>query len=281
MITASVRANPKRVVFAEGEEESRHPRRGGVPEFRSRQGAARRPRRDHQGGLNKAGIEDDSALEIRVPHSAQEAAPYIDALYKRLQRRGALYRDCVRMVTNDRNVYAASMLAAGDADAMVTGVTRNYSAALNDVRMVLDAPQRPAAHRRDRDLHQGPRGVRRPTPACMKCRPREELADIAIQAARVARRFGFTPRVALLASSTFGFPRSERSERIVEAVQILDQREVDFEYDGEMAADVALDPREDGALSVLPADRHRECAHHAGDPFRRRSRPNCCSRSAA
>ena len=66
-------------------------------------------------------------LEIRVPHSAQEAAPYIEALYKRVQRRGALYRDAVRMVTNDRNVYAASMLTAGDADAMVTGVTRNYA----------------------------------------------------------------------------------------------------------------------------------------------------------
>ena len=69
-----------------------------------------------------------------MPHSAQEASPYIDALYKRIQRRGALYRDAVRMVTNDRNVYAASMLAAGDADAMVTGVTRNYATALNDVR---------------------------------------------------------------------------------------------------------------------------------------------------
>jgi len=69
----------------------------------------------------------------------------------------------------------------------------------------------------------------------------EQLADIAIQAARVARRFGYTPRVALLASSTFGYPRNERSERIVEAVHILDRRQVDFEYDGEMAVDVALD----------------------------------------
>ena len=82
-----------------------------------------------------------SACRIRP----QDAAPYIDALYKRIQRRGALYRDAVRMVTNDRNVYAASMLKAGDADAMVTGVTRNYANALADVRLVLDPPpgQRP------------------------------------------------------------------------------------------------------------------------------------------
>ena len=98
----------------------------------------------------------EHALEIRVPLSAQEASPYIDALYKRMQRRGALYRDAVRMVTNDRNIYAASMLAAGDADAMVTGVTRNYAAALTDVRTVLDASHGSAPDRHAGDLRQGP-----------------------------------------------------------------------------------------------------------------------------
>jgi malate dehydrogenase (oxaloacetate-decarboxylating)(NADP+) len=174
-----------------------------------------------------------------VPHSAQDAVPYIEALYKRLQRRGALYRDCVRMVTNDRNIYAASLLAAGEADAMVTGVTRAYNAALGDIRQVLDCPpgQRPMGvmvifakgrviFTADTSVHELPSS--------------EELADIAVQAAKVARRFGYTPRVALLASATFGYPRSERSERIVEAVHILDGRQVDFEYDGEMAVDVAL-----------------------------------------
>jgi malate dehydrogenase (oxaloacetate-decarboxylating)(NADP+) len=146
----------------------------------------------------------------------------------------------VRLVTNDRNVYAASMLAAREADAMVTGVTRNYSTVLNDVRKVLDVPagQRPIGvlviFARGRVIFAADTSVHElPTS--------DQLADIAMQAARVARRFGFTPRVALLASSTFGFPRSERSERIVEAVHILDKRQVDFEYDGEMAVDVALD----------------------------------------
>ena len=118
------------------------PRRRRLPEFRPGQGACWwaapmwskpgfapcRPRRTAAGNPRAA--------------SAQEASPYIDALYKRIQRRGALHRDAVRMVTNDRNIYAASMLAAGDADAMVTGVTRNYAAALNDVRTVLDASAR-------------------------------------------------------------------------------------------------------------------------------------------
>jgi malate dehydrogenase (oxaloacetate-decarboxylating)(NADP+) len=238
-LTTIVRASPKRVVFAEGEEPC----------------VVRAAAAFQQAGLGKAilvgrkevvqstiwgmGLDGGGDLEIRVPHSAAQAAPYIEALYQRLQRRGALYRDCVRMVTNDRNIYAASLLAIGEADALVTGVTRAYNAALGDVRQVLDSPagQRPMGvlvifakgrviFAADTSVHELPSS--------------EQLADIAVQAAKVARRFGYTPRVALLASSTFGYPRSERSERIVEAVHILDRRQVDFEYDGEMAVDVAL-----------------------------------------
>jgi malate dehydrogenase (oxaloacetate-decarboxylating)(NADP+) len=238
-ITASVRAHPKRVVFAEGEEEAVI--RAAAAFQNSGLGKSLLVGREEiiRNGLRKAGF-DETGFEICVPHSAQDAAPYIEALYERLQRRGALYRDCVRMVTNDRNIYAASMLRAGDADAMVTGITRSYAVALNDVRMVLDPPRGERAigvnvlflkgrvvFVADTSVHEMPTS--------------EELADIAVQAAHEARRFGFTPRVALLASSTFGFPRSERSERIVEAVNILARRDVDFEYDGEMAVDVALD----------------------------------------
>ncbi len=255
-VTASVRANPKRVVFAEGEEESVI--RAAAAFQNSGLGRSLLVGRPDvvKAAFTRIGL-DENALEIRVPHSAKEATPYIDALYTRLQRRGALYRDCARMVTNDRNVYAASMLAAGDADAMVTGVTRSYSSALNDIRMVLDPPkgERPIginvifARGRvvfvaDTSVHEMPTS--------------EELADIAIQVARQARRFGFEPRVALLASSTFGFPRSERSERIVEAVHILDRRGVDFEYDGELAADVALDAER---LAVYPFCRLTDTAN--------------------
>ncbi|HTQ12565.1 MAG TPA: NADP-dependent malic enzyme [Rhizomicrobium sp.] len=255
-VTASVRANPKRVVFAEGEEESVI--RAASAFQNSGLGKALLVGREEviRAGLRRAGI-DEHSLEIRVPHSAQEAAPYAEALYRRLQRRGMLYRDCVRMVTNDRNVYGASMLAAGDADCMVTGVTRAYQAALNDVRRVLDSPkgERPVGvmliFARGRFVFVGDTSVHEmPTS--------EELADIAVQTAAVVRHFGFTPRVALLASSTFGFPRSERSERIVEAVHILDKRGVDFEYDGEIAADVALDPEK---LALYPFCRLKEPAN--------------------
>jgi len=238
-ISDSVRANPKRVVFAEGEEESVI--RAAAAFQGSGLGKAYLVGREEviKQAIKRAGVEEGT-LEVRVPASARQASPYIDALYKRTQRQGMLYRDCVRMVANDRNIYAASMLAAGDADAMVTGVTRSYQVALNDVRLVLDSPrgERPVGvmliFTKGRIVFVGDTSVHEmPTS--------EELADIAIQTAAVAKRFGFTPRVAMLASSTFGFPRSERSERIVEAVNILDKRRVDFEYDGEMAADVALD----------------------------------------
>jgi malate dehydrogenase (oxaloacetate-decarboxylating)(NADP+) len=244
-ITASVRAHPKHVVFAEGEEESVI--RAAAAFQNSGLGKAYLVGREEviKAAIKRAGVEENS-LEVRVPASARQASPYIDALYKRGQRQGLLYRDCVRMVANDRNIYAASMLAAGDADAMVTGVTRSYQVALNDVRTVLDSPrgERPIGvnliFTKGRIVFVGDTSVHEmPTS--------EELADIAVQTAAVAKRFGFTPRVAMLASSTFGFPRSERSERIVEAVNILGRRGVDFEYDGEIAGDVALD-REKMAL---------------------------------
>jgi malate dehydrogenase (oxaloacetate-decarboxylating)(NADP+) len=245
-ITASVRAHPKRVVFAEGEEEAVI--RAAASFQNSGLGHAILVGREEivRERIKRLGAESDPPLRVHVPHSAAEAAPYSDALYKRLQRKGVLHRDCVRMVTNDRNIFAASMVAAGDADAMVTGVTRSYTVALNDVRQVLDPrpEQLPVgvtlilARGRfllvaDTTVHEMPTA--------------EELAGISIQMAGVARRFGVEPRVALLAFSTFGYPRGERSERIIEAVEILAKRKVDFEYDGEMAADVALD-REKMAL---------------------------------
>jgi malate dehydrogenase (oxaloacetate-decarboxylating)(NADP+) len=255
-VAARVRANPKRVVFAEGEEESVI--RAAVAFQASGLGKAILVGREEvtQEGLRKAGAADFK-IEVRTPQTARETAAYADALYRRLQRRGSLHRDCLRLVRNDRNIHAACMLALGHADAMVTGVTRSYARALADVRLVLDVPrgQRPiglmmvfikgrVVFVADTSVHEMPTS--------------EELAEIAIQAASIVRSFGFEPRVALLASSTFGFPRSERSERIVEAVHILDQKGVDFEYDGEIAADVALDP---ALLAVYPFCRLSDTAN--------------------
>ena len=256
MVTAAVRAKPKRVVFAEGEEESVI--RAASAFQNSGLGKALLIGRTDiiKAGLRRMGI-DEHSLEIRVPHSAQEAAPYIESHYKRIQRRGGLYRDAVRMVTNDRNIYAASMLQAGDAEAMVTGVTRNYAAALSDVRAVID-PSRGLRPIGMQVIFAKGRVILVADTSVTEMPTAEQLADISVQAAATARRFGFAPRVALLASSTFGFPRSERSERIIEAVQILENRGVDFEYDGELAVDVALDRQK---LALYPFARLTDTAN--------------------
>ncbi|WP_027844813.1 NADP-dependent malic enzyme [Pyruvatibacter mobilis] len=257
-IVERVRREPKRVVFAEGEE-SKVVRAAiafrdqglGTPILLGREDIVRAQMKD-------AGLaEDAEGIEI-INQRVSDAGPdYADALYAKLQRRGYLARDCTRMVFNDRNIFAASMVAAGDADALVTGVTRSYSVALGDVRRVIDdAPGKRAmgismilARGRtvlvaDTNVHDMPTS--------------QELADISIQAAAVARRLGYEPRVALLAYSTFGHPMGERSERVREAVEILDRQQRDFEYDGEMAADVALNR---DAMSMYPFCRLSEPAN--------------------
>jgi malate dehydrogenase (oxaloacetate-decarboxylating)(NADP+) len=133
------------------------------------------------------------------------------------------------------------MLALGDADALVTGVTRNFSVALDDVRRCIDPKPGHRVIGVSLVVTRGRTVVVADT-AVTEMPTAEELADIAVEAAGVARRLGYEPRVAMLAFSTFGHPAGERSERVIEAVKILDNRRVDFEYDGEMAADVALNP---------------------------------------
>jgi malate dehydrogenase (oxaloacetate-decarboxylating)(NADP+) len=235
-----VRRQPKRVVFAEGEEEN--VMRAAVSFVNQKLGTAILIGREEQvkETARNAGVDlNKSGIEIVNARLSRRNAIYADYLYERMQRKGFLLRDCQRLINNDRNHFAATMVALGDADAMVTGVTRNYSTALDDIRRVIDA--RPG-HRvigvsvvlaRGRNLVVADTAVHDMPNA-------EELADIAEEAAGFARRMGYEPRVAMLAYSTFGHPQGERSERVQEAVKILDKRRVDFEYDGEMGADVAL-----------------------------------------
>ncbi len=240
-----VRRAPKRVVFAEGEEEQTI--RAAVSYAHNGLGTAILIGRDEtiRESAARAGIDLSGPIEIHNARVSTRNSAYTEYLYARLQRRGYLYRDCQRLVNNDRNHFGACMVALGDADAMVSGLTRNYSIVLEDIRRVID--QKPG-HRvigvsivlsRGRLVLVADTAVHDlPTPS--------ELADIAEEAAGVARRLGYTPRVALLAYSTFGQPEGERAKQIRAAIQILDQRRnerrVDFEYDGEMAADVALNP---------------------------------------
>ncbi|MCZ8187124.1 MAG: NADP-dependent malic enzyme [Beijerinckiaceae bacterium] len=236
-----VRRRPKRVVFAEGEEEPVI--RAAVSFVTQGLGHAVLVGREERvkAAAESAGIELKPGIEIHNARMSTRNSSYAQFLYERLQREGYLFRDCQRLINNDRNHFAASMVALGDADAMITGVTRNYSAALADIRKVIDVKPGHTAIGMSLVLARGRTVVVADT-AVHEMPTAEELAGIAIEAAGAARRLGYQPRVALLAFSTFGNPGAERSERVREAVKLLDRQRVDFEYDGEMGADVALNP---------------------------------------
>jgi malate dehydrogenase (oxaloacetate-decarboxylating)(NADP+) len=247
-----VRKQPKRMVFAEGEEEQ--VMRAALAYVNQGLGDAILIGREQRiaDTAAKAGL-DLSRKGVSVVNATLSTrnTAYADHLYERMQRKGYLFRDCQRLINTDRNHFAACMVALGDADAMVTGVTRNYSTALEDVRRVIDNKPGHRAIGVSLALCRG-RTVLVADTAVHEMPSSEELAEIAAEAATMARRLGYEPRVALLASSTFGNPPSERAERIQEAVKILDKRHVDFEYDGEMSADVALNAR---AMELYPFSR--------------------------
>ncbi|MEX2200613.1 MAG: NADP-dependent malic enzyme [Dongiaceae bacterium] len=235
-----VRSNPRRVVFAEGEEEKVI--RAALAFRNSGYGEAVLIGREDlvRDTMKSIGIAELDGIEIHNARVSRHNKEYTDFLYARLQRHGSLYRDCARMVNNDRNVFAACMVANGDADAMVTGLTRTTWNALEEIRRVIDAKPGERIMGISMVLARG-RTVLIADTLVHEVPTAEELADIAIETAAKSRQLGHEPRVALLSFSNFGNPPRERGLRVAEAVEILDKRGVDFEYDGEMQANVALD----------------------------------------
>ncbi|HEY5412073.1 MAG TPA: NADP-dependent malic enzyme [Caulobacteraceae bacterium] len=190
-----------------------------------------------------AGIDPKSAnLEIVNARVSDHNADYVDYLYKRLQRDGFLIRDVQRLINLDRNSFAAAMVAFGHADGMVTGVTRTFDRCLTEVLRVIDpAPGgrvmgMTIVLARGRTLFVADTNV-------TELPNSRDLVEIAREAANAVRRLGEEPRVAFLSYSTFGHPPGERAARVREAVAQMDQLgDIDFEYDGEMPPDLALDP---------------------------------------
>ena len=235
-----ISANRKRVVFAEGEEEkviraAMAFRNAGYGEP-ILVGRERRIRET----IEKLGLEGAEDIPVTNAKVSDHNEQYIDFLYKKLQREGALRRDCQRMVNLDRNVFGACMVLKGHADAMVTGVTRSFQPSFDQVTRVISprkgkdflATSMIVSRGRtvfigDVSVHERPNG--------------EQIADIAEAIAGKARQMGHTPRVAILSFTNFGSPQSDITAEARRAIEILDKRKPDFEYDGEMSADVALD----------------------------------------
>ncbi|WP_126172171.1 NADP-dependent malic enzyme [Altericroceibacterium xinjiangense] len=236
------RQSPKRVVFAEAEQEivlraAIQFRDGGhgKPILVGRTEVVLRK-------LGELGVDDPESFELQNSEVSDLRQEMFEYLYQRLQRRGFLERDIWRLVNRDRNIFGSAMLALGKADAMITGVTRPYSQTMREVRLVLD----PKPDHVPFGIHLliGKNHTSFIADTTVNERPTaEELAHIAEQTAMVARRLGHEPRVAFLSYSTFGNPSGKWLENIREAVQILDERQPNFEYEGEMAPDAALNPR--------------------------------------
>ena len=235
----NVRRQPRRVVFAEGEEEQVI--RAAASFVQQGLGSAllvgREPRVRET--AQAAGVELGEGIEVINAALSSRNGAYAAYLYERLQRQGYLQRDCQRLINTDRNHFASCMVALGDADAVVTGVTRNFSVALDDTLRCIDPKPGHRVMGVSLVLARG-RTVLVADTAVTEMPDAADIAEIAVEAARVARALGYEPRLALLAFSTFGHPPGERSARVQEAVRLLDKQRVDFEYDGEMAADVAL-----------------------------------------
>ena len=246
-VTSHVLAQPKkRIVFAEGEETAVI--RAAYAFQTQGLGHAILCGREDRVKENALGVGIDigrAGLEIVNARLSDRNTEYVDYLYGRLQREGYLRRDVQRLINQDRNSFAAAMLALGEADGMVTGVTRSFNVTLRQVDRVIDPVPRgrlmglSVLLAKGRTLFVADTGVTEmPTAA--------ELVEIATEAAAVVKRLGYTPRVAFISHSTFGNPAGPRGAKVREAVEMMDARvaegRVDFEYDGEMPPEVALDP---------------------------------------
>ena len=190
--------------------------------------------------MTELGIDGTEGIEIANAKISDHNDDYIKFLYQKLQRKGMMERDCQRMVNLDRNVFAACMVVNGHADALVTGMTRPFTKSFEHVTRVIDPKQgtefctTSMLISKGRTVFIGDTSIHeRPTA--------EQMADIAIAIASKARTMGYSPRVAFLSFSNFGQPSSSIIKHPHNAASILDERGVDFEYDGEMTADIALD----------------------------------------
>ena len=234
----AARLNPKRVLFAEGEEPN--VLRAAIA---FREGGYGTPvlvgREDVYDKLAELGVDDPRSYEVLNSRNSPLVGRAVDYVYAKHQRHGMLRREVERLVNQDRNIFASAMLALGEGDAMITGTTRPFSQSLRQVRTVIgdENDSTPfginiVASRSQTVLIADTAVTERPTA--------EQFAAIAIRSAAFARRMGQEPRVAFISYTTFGNPPGRHIAELRDAISLLDTLHVDFEYEGEMGPDVAL-----------------------------------------
>ena len=239
-INSHIKKNQKRIVFADGEDENTL--KAAIAFKNSKLGTpiliGKKSKIKER--IKEIGYNENFDIEIVNSENKEKREKYVTFLFEKMQReKGLLERDCDRLVRNDRVIWASCMVACGDADGAVTGNTRRFGASFDKVTQVVDA--RPGeimfglnmVVAKGKTIFVGDTSVNEYPSS-------EELAEIAISSARVVKMFGFVPKVAFVSHSTFGQPLTSRTKHIKKAVEILKDKNVDFDFDGDMQPDVAL-----------------------------------------
>jgi len=234
----AAKAEPKRVLFAEGEEPN--VLRAAIAFREAGYGTPVLVGREEVYDLLKElGVDDPRSYEVLNSRNSPLVGRAVDYIYNKHQRQGLLRREVERMVNQDRNYFAAAMLALGEADAMITGTTRPFSQSLRQVRQVID-DEKDAVPFGINLVVSGIRTVLIADTAVTERPDSRQLAAIAMRSAGFARRMGLEPRIAFISYTTFGNPPGTHIEELRGAVKLLDEIHTDFEYEGEMGPDVAL-----------------------------------------
>ena len=239
-INTYIKKKPKKIVFADGEDENTL--KAAIAFKNSKLGTpiliGKEEKIKEQ--IKKIGYSDNFDIEITNSKDTPKREKYVKYLFEKLQReQGLLEWDCDRMVRNDRVIWASCMVACGDADGAVTGNTRRFGASLDKIKQVVDARQGEIMFGLNLVVHKG-KTIFVGDTSVHEYPSSEQMADMAVSAARVVRLFGFDPKVAFVSHSTFGQPSTSRTKHIKNAVEILKDRNVNFEFDGDMQPDVAL-----------------------------------------
>ena len=240
-INSYIKKNQKKIVFADGEDENTlkaaiafKNSKLGIPILIGKEEKIKQQ-------IKKIGYSENFDIEIVNSKDTPKREKYVNFLFKKLQReQGLLEWDCDRLVRNDRVIWASCMVACGDADGAVTGNTRRFGASLEKIKQVVEARKGEIMFGLNLVVHKG-KTIFVGDTSVHEYPTSEQMADIALSAARVVRLFGFDPKVAFVSHSTFGQPLTSRTKHIKKAVEILRDKNVDFEFDGDMQPDVALD----------------------------------------
>ena len=239
-INGYIKKNQKKIVFADGEDENTL--KAAIAFKNSKLGTPILVGKEEKikEQIKKIGYNENFDIKVINSKDKLKREKYVKFLFKKLQReQGLLKWDCDRLVRNDRVIWASCMVACGDADGAVTGNTRRFGESLKKITQVVKARPGEIMFGLNMVVHKG-KTIFVGDTSVNEYPTSEQLSEIAISSARVVRLFGFDPKVAFVSHSTFGQPRTSRTKHIRDAVEILKEKKVNFEFDGDMQPDVAL-----------------------------------------